>query len=118
MNSKKKTYQYGINSEGIAASYLKTKGYEIIKSRYKTLHGEIDLIAIDKNYIVFIEVKARKKLEHIEVLTERQIKRISNAASQYLSENELGNRDVRFDLIIVQANRIHAHLENAWEFAI
>ena len=42
-----------------AAEYLKKKGYKIIKTNYKTAIGEIDIIAEDGEYLVFIEVKTR-----------------------------------------------------------
>ena len=53
------TNVYGKRSEIIAADYLKKKGYKILETNYKNKVGEIDVIAKDKDYIVFVEVKAR-----------------------------------------------------------
>ena len=50
---------YGKTSEIIAANFLKKKGYKILAMNYKNKIGEIDIIAKDKNIIVFVEVKAR-----------------------------------------------------------
>lgn len=50
---------YGKKSEIVASNYLKKKGYKILEMNYKNKVGEIDFIAKDKNYIVFVEVKAR-----------------------------------------------------------
>ena len=50
---------YGKRSEVIASDYLKKKGYKILELNYKNKVGEIDIIAKDKDYIVFVEVKAR-----------------------------------------------------------
>ena len=50
---------YGKRSEIISTDYLKKKGYKILETNYKNNVGEIDIIAKDKDYIVFIEVKAR-----------------------------------------------------------
>ena len=50
---------YGKRSEIIASEFLKNKGYKILEVNYKNKVGEIDVIAKDKDYIVFVEVKAR-----------------------------------------------------------
>lgn len=45
--------------EDAAARYLKKKGYKITARNYRTPHGELDIIAENKEYIVFVEVKTR-----------------------------------------------------------
>ena len=50
-----KAYKKGHSIERLAALYLTLKGYKILKTRYKTPLGEIDLIVRRKNQIVFIE---------------------------------------------------------------
>ena len=50
----------GAWGEALAAQYLKKKHYKILASGYRSRFGEIDLIACDKDYLVFVEVKLRK----------------------------------------------------------
>ncbi len=51
--------QIGSEGEALAVEHLKEKGYKIIEKNYKTPIGEIDIIAEDKNTVVFVEVKTR-----------------------------------------------------------
>ena len=52
--------QFGKKSERLAAEYLKLKGYRIIETNYRSPAGEIDIIAREKETLVFVEVKARR----------------------------------------------------------
>lgn len=112
----KKTYQYGIRAEELVCEYLITKGYCILSKRFKTPYGEIDIIAENYETIIFIEVKARNKLRHYDVLQGAQIKRICQAANHYLSKNEVSESNIRFDFILLEGVKIISHLENAWEY--
>jgi len=55
-----KPQQFGKESESIAIRHLKKNGYKILEQNYRNKLGEIDIIAKDKDTLVFIEVKARK----------------------------------------------------------
>ena len=100
----KKTYQFGYFAEKYAMIFLWIKGYKILKHRYKSSFGEIDVIAKKKNFIVFIEVKARYKKINIEnVLTAHQIQRIKKSAEDFIAKNrKLQNCSRRFDFIEVR----------------
>lgn len=52
-------HEVGINGEKIAADYLYNLGYKIYCKNFHSYFGEIDIIAGDKNEIVFVEVKTR-----------------------------------------------------------
>lgn len=110
---------YGKTSEIIATNYLKKKGYKIIKTNYKNKIGEIDIIAKDKDYIVFVEVKARMSRafgDPFEAInTQKQIK-IRNVASLYLMKNKLIEVNCRFDAIAVLGEKDEdiRHIENAF----
>ena len=52
-------FETGLWGEHRAAAYLKRQGMRILEKRYRTPHGEIDLIAQDRDTLVFVEVKAR-----------------------------------------------------------
>lgn len=56
---KRLNYLKGKKQEAIAQNFLKKKGYKILESNFSTKIGEIDIVANDKNVIVFVEVKYR-----------------------------------------------------------
>jgi putative endonuclease len=113
----KQTYQYGIEAESKAIAHLESKGYKIISQRYKTKLGEIDIVAEIAQTLVFIEVKARKGQELIEVmLRKNQINRIRNAARFFLAKNiKYHNHDVRFDFILFEQTLDPQHFEAFFE---
>ena len=77
--------------EALAAEYFQTKGYKITGMSYQTRFGEIDIIAENREYIVFVEVKLRKNAcfaEAREYVDEQKIQRIVTTAEIWLSENE------------------------------
>lgn len=95
---------YGKRSEIIAADYLKKQGYKILEVNYKNKIGEIDIIAKDGDYIVFVEVKARasQKFGHpLEAIDEIKQQKIHNIASIYLMKNKKYNSPCRFDAISI-----------------
>lgn len=110
-------YAKGVAAENQAEDYLKAQGYEILRSRYKTKYGEIDLIARANDLICFVEVKVRaKKVDALEAVTPRTRKRIQNAALFFISENpELNDYAMRFDVITISGDGSISHLDNAWE---
>ncbi len=114
---KKQTYQFGTFSEKIAENFLRLKGYSILKSRYKNNFGEIDIIAKKRQTLIFIEVKARKKNELIEViLRQKQIDRIKRSAEYFIATNEeYHNFDVRFDFILFAESFVPQHHEAYFE---
>jgi len=115
-SKKSRAYNYGKYAENFACLYLRLKGYKIIERRFKTKMGEIDLIAINKNRLVFVEVKARKGKNIDEVLLKQQMTRIINASSFFIIKNKkFTNYSVRFDLIIVRSFFRLEHIKNAWE---
>lgn len=91
-------------------------GYEILKHRYKTPFGEIDVIAQENDTIVFCEVKFRKKFKDaLEAISERQKSRVLAAAEIFIRENEkiCEGKAFRFDAILLNDFRME-HIENAW----
>jgi len=114
--NKSKAYNYGKYAEYIVCIFLSLKGYRIIEVRCKTKVGEIDLVAIRKNTLIFIEVKARKDKNIDEVLLKQQMQRIINASSFFIIKNKkFANYSVRFDLVIVRSFFSLSHIKNAWE---
>ena len=93
----------GQRGEDLAASYLKKKGYIIIHRNFKTMIGEIDIIARDRDDLVFIEVKTRESLEYgqpFESVNRNKRRKIANVAMLYLKKL----KDIphcRFDVVSV-----------------
>ena len=103
-NHSKKTYQFGYFAEKHVMIFLWIKGYKILKHRYRSNFGEIDIIAKKNNFVIFVEVKARYKKINIEnVLNFHQIERIKKSAEHFISKNQkLQNCARRFDFIEVR----------------
>ena len=110
---------YGTRGEIIASNYLKGKGYKIIAMNYKNKLGEIDIIAKDKEYLVFIEVKtrySRKFGDPLDAVDERKQYKIRNIATMYLKTNRLLDAPCRFDVIAILGDSDDdiRHIENAF----
>ncbi len=116
----KTTFECGIDAEEQACQYLTNKGYQLIKSRYRTPYGEIDLLMYDNETLVAIEVKYRKfETDSLECLTQKQQKRIEDALMYYISENNLNESGkdsslLRFDVVLLSQKKPIIHIENAW----
>lgn len=100
------TVKDGALGENIAADYLRLRGYKILKRNYRVRHLEIDLIARDKNCLVFIEVKTRKNYAFgraIESLPSWKILNIRRAAQYYIvHQGEIpGICEVRLDFVAI-----------------
>ena len=92
----------GIYGENLACKYLEENNYQIIKRNYKNYFGEIDIIAIEKNEIVFIEVKMRTDKKYgngFDAINYYKIKHIKNVANIFIKNNKLENYAIRFDAI-------------------
>lgn len=93
----------GLEAEDLAARYLQSKGFTLITRRYKAARGEIDLIALDGETLVFVEVKfTRSKSRPAEAaIGDLKRRRLCMAASQYLRSFEGPERLVRYDVIAI-----------------
>lgn len=114
----------GAWGEALAAEYLRKKRYTILASGYRSRFGEIDLIARDKQYLVFVEVKLRKTDSFAPArayVDWRKQDKIRVTASVYL-ENRPTDLQPRFDVIEIYApqgrdtqNPKIIHLEDAFQ---
>ncbi|MEA2947524.1 MAG: putative endonuclease [Alphaproteobacteria bacterium] len=110
-------FNTGISAESKAAALLMAKGYRILAKRFKTPHGEIDLVARRRNLLVFVEVKARASLDEAAyAVTPRQQARIINAAQGWLMAHpEHAEFDLRFDAILIAPRSLPRHLMAAFD---
>lgn len=91
--------------EALAAEYLRKKGCRIEAMNYRTRLGEIDIIAANRRYLIFCEVKLRKTADFAaarEFVDARKQQRLRSTALVYLSQHEI-NLQPRFDVIEIYA---------------
>lgn len=88
--------------EKIAGKFLEGKGYEILEYNFYTRSGEIDIIAREGGYLVFIEVKYRKNQESghpLEAVSLKKQRTICRCALYYMLKKGLSDAAVRFDVV-------------------
>lgn len=109
----------GLSAESRAAAMLLAKGYRILARRFRTPHGEIDIVARKRSLIAFVEVKARETLDDAAyAVTPRQQARISHAAQGWLvAHPEYAEFDMRFDVILIAPKHLPRHLQAAFDAA-
>ena len=107
-------------TENLACALLICKGYRIISRNFScgkgTGRGEIDIIALDKKTLVFVEVKYRCRNERTEyAVSLSNKKRVTAAAEHFIGMNSaLQNYDVRFDAILFGGFSFPKHIKDAW----
>ena len=98
----------GRAGEDRAAQFLAAQGFKILVRNYSTRSGEIDLIALDRDTVVFVEVKTRKSeafgAPELAVDPRKQ-KRMVKAALAYMSCNRLHQVPCRFDVVAISSTR-------------
>lgn len=109
--------QTGSQYEEKAAEYMKQHGYQILERNYRCRQGEIDIIAQDGDYLVFVEVKYRGSTEKgypAEAVTERKQRTIRQVAAYYLYSRRLSEQTpVRFDVAAILGEEIQ-YIKNAF----
>ena len=108
-------YRRGRFSELVAAAVLMAKGYRILGRRVQTPYGKIDLIAVRRRRLAFVEVKRRAtRLEAEAALSPRQAGRIAQAAEFWISRNaRYQDYERGLDAVFVTPGRLPVHLPDA-----
>lgn len=91
--------------EGLAADYLRQRGYQILASGWRCRYGEIDLIAADETYLCFVEVKLRRSDAYGragEFVDWRKREKLRSTAQMYLTEHPT-QLQPRFDVVEIYA---------------
>lgn len=97
----KTTGDYG---EELACKFLKDNKYKILERNYRISGGEIDIVAKDKDYLVFVEVKTRYSHDFgtpEESITPWKIKALLKTALFYIQKINWGDKGYRLDLVTV-----------------
>ena len=105
----------GKYGEDIASKYLKQKGYSILERNFYCNCGEIDIIALDKNEITFVEVKTRSSLEYgfaSEAVNKIKKKHLLKTIKYYLHTKNLENNLIRIDVIEVYIKNGKTYVHN------
>ena len=96
---------FGDRGERAAGRFLrKEKRMRILARQYSTRWGELDLICLDGDTIVFVEVKTRRSDQHghpAEAVTTRKQANLTKAALAWLKKNKLLEHRVRFDVVSI-----------------
>ena len=108
------SHSLGKRGEKIAADHLKANGYSILERNWSTGRREIDIIAENENYIVFIEVKTRTvdfQIHPRDAVSVPKQRNIIFAAQTYIERN-LSSKEARFDIISIVVDGKHFELEH------
>lgn len=98
---KSKNYTTGRNAESLATKALEKKGYEILENNFRNRFGEIDIIAKDKDILVFVEVKAKTGEDFglpEEMISRGKLQKVKNMALIYLKGEDV---QCRIDIVAV-----------------
>jgi len=112
-----KSKDIGKRFEDKAVNLLIDKGYQILDRNFHSRYGEIDIVAKDKDTVVFVEVRYRKKQQFgtaQESISFKKMEKIYKTALSYLSQKGLGNTGVRFDVVAFNGEEVE-HIQNAFE---
>ena len=100
--------ELGKMGENIAVQYLISKEYKIIERNFRCRQGEIDIVAIDENELVFIEVKTRTSKQYgnpSEAVDYTKMNHILRVAEYYIYIKKIKNTYMRIDVIEVMISR-------------
>ena len=105
--------QVGREAEALAAQFLLDLGYTMITRNYKARRGEIDLVAMDGDVLVFVEVKFRQTPGYSpeESIGEQKLKALDRAIGEYIAEMDLKDPESRLDLIAIDRQGLR-HFKN------
>ncbi len=108
----------GTAYEKKAGAYLESEGYEILEYNFRYRRGEIDIIAKDREYLVFCEVKYRKddSTGHpFEAVDAAKQRKISQCALYYITIHNLTDAPCRFDVVSIEGEEIRL-FQNAFDY--
>ncbi len=109
-------HRKGVDKEAQAVSYLEKLGYTIITRNYRVRGGEIDIICLDNECLVFVEVRSGKHNPYFaveETINTRKKGRIIHTAESYMSNVAEKMMPMRFDVITITGETLK-HYKNAF----
>ena len=121
-NRREESEKQGQKAERRVAAYLRMRGYKVLETRFKTPHGEVDVIGQKGKVLAFVEVKQRATQKAVdESMDWRSEQRIMTAAEVWVEQNFSNlppNFEMRFDFAaligaVSPLSRVH-YLKNAF----
>jgi putative endonuclease len=115
-----KNLSYGKEGEILAAKHLIRNGYQILERNFKTRMGEIDIIARNDGYLVFVEVKARQSDNFggpASAMTLSKQRKLNQMAKAYMAFKNVES-NARFDVVLIHGSLDSVKIEliqNAFE---
>ena len=106
--------ELGEQGEELACRELRRRGYAILARRYRTRHGEIDIVARDAGVLVFVEVKARSHQRFggpLAAVTRLKQRKLTRMALDYLTRNRTAGVPCRFDVVAVEVGERRPRVE-------
>ncbi len=104
----------GRRGEQLAAAHLRAKGYRIVERNYRCKLGEIDIVAMDGDTLVFVEVRRRNTARYgtaLEAVSPAKQRQVARVAEVYLTRRTPSA--VRFDVVGIIGDEI-VHVEDAF----
>ncbi|MCS6919944.1 MAG: YraN family protein [Fimbriimonadales bacterium] len=105
-----------------AAQYLQAQGYTILARNWRKREGELDIVALEKGALAFVEVKTRRSLAYgagEESIDRRKQAQLARIAQRFIDENpHISFRECRFDVVVVDMTVLPVqirHYRNAFE---
>ena len=115
---RKNTREIGSAFEKQAGEYLETRGYSVIEYNFRCKSGEIDIVAMDGETLVFCEVKYRsnnRKGTPFEAVTIYKQKKICRTALYYITKHQIVDVPCRFDVVGITGDKIEI-IKNAFAY--
>lgn len=100
----KESYEIGREGEKIAESYLGQHGYQIIERNFRSQQGEVDIIAYDQEFLVFVEVKNysyRSFGSPVGAISAGKKRSLIHAARTYIYKKKIKDIFCRFDVVAI-----------------
>ncbi|HAU66284.1 TPA: YraN family protein [Candidatus Uhrbacteria bacterium] len=97
--------RFGNRGEALAADYLISKGLRILERQYARPYGEIDLICLDGNEVVFVEVKSRRTNQYgypEDSVTPKKIRHLLRVIEEYLVSSRFFETPWRIDVVAIE----------------
>ena len=115
--SEPSTLELGASAETVAVLLLESRGYHIVERNFRCKLGELDIIAIDGDVMVFVEVRSRASAEHgdaVDSINTRKRRKVTRAAEVYLLQKKPSFLDYRFDVVAINGDDDVALYQDAW----
>ena len=110
------TVRAGASAEDAATRLLLERGYRIVERNFRCRAGELDLVALDRGVLVFVEVRSRADADHghaAEMVDAHKQRQVARVAEHYLAMRDPSYEEVRFDVVAITGGEAEL-IQDAW----